>query len=413
MKKYYKETDVAFSINSNTNQKKINDTITPNGNVLKKFEVPVLTEDGIKEDKFSAYASSYFIGITSFMACEAFATSGSLESNNEWISEYNYASVDNYWGFYNPKPLVVRSIVYYGNAGFRSSKREIGKLIGSNTGEFTGEEELISEFNIKAEITKNRFLIDCSNNNKPFKYHRITWSESTGSAVYHAGNYNVIYVGDLTLDAYELNDDYLSEYAKSINIKQHVVTSVDGKLIVIPEQNYNVSKLSSGKYYVFSNTERRKIELLSGEYIISKTMPKMKENNIIWLDNSTFPLELNYITPDNIIKKNNLVKIGYLEILDGLIIDYCNDMFNEMKAKKKVVISNKYKCGCQNRKAFLPELKNIIYYKYLSEDKRDVVQTDKNDFDFYTIRPNFNISEGGIMCLEGLKNNKYTDIKGD
>ena len=360
MKKYYKESDVTGSINSSSELSRVNNIITVNGAILKPFVQPILSANGTLGGDVFAVAdddtAKFNPGAQQSPAWCAFDESETTGMQLHWCIIW-----------YNPKPLLMSKFTYLTDGYYREDHHEKIVLYGSNTGEFAGEEE-ITRNEAVVTLEKETITVDIPDNTKAYKYHKLFWEETTGwtlsgSVAPWLYNHNVPHVFDIKfILAYEVeaNGD---DYAKSLNIKQHTVTDLSGKFVIIPAQEFDVTTLENGIYYLYSNTETKKVEAL---------------------------------TVETELHKDNLVKIGSLKLVSNhLIVDCYNDEFNAIKKEHQYHFGN-YKCGFNGGKTYLPVVPEFMYYKNTNSG---VKEADKSNYDFFVVRPSFNVQDGGVMCF--------------
>ncbi len=396
MKKYYKESDVAGSINSSSELSRVNNTISVNGLMLPTFIQPLLTEAGtLGGDSFavSQDSISYPTGAQNAPAWRAFDG-----NENTWMQWHFYIIM------YNPKPLLIKEFTYITEGRYLDMKEKI-VLYGSDTGEFNGEEELIGRNIASVTEAKQTIVAKFPENKSVYKYHKIFWEETTGWAncgtVYpYLWDCNVPHIAEVRLsETYEVDSNQRDNYAKSIKVKEHVVTSFDGDFYVIPEQEFNIYNLENGRQYLFSNVKTKKIEALKGTFIASPNQPlyNSETGNIIWLDTSNqSKLKLYYISEEGKTEKTDLVKLGYVDlVVDRFITNLVNDEFNSVKKGHQYYLGN-YKCGFNGGKTYMPVFPEFAYYKNTSSG---VKKADKSNYDFFVVRPSFNVQDGGVMCF--------------
>ena len=367
MKKYYKESDVAGSINSSSELSRVNNTITVNGATLKPFVQPILSANGTLGGDVFAVAdddtAKFNPGAQQSPAWCAFDESETTGMQLHWCIIW-----------YNPKPLLMSKFTYLTDGYYREDHHEKIVLYGSNTGEFAGEEEEITRNEAVVTLEKETITVDIPDNTKAYKYHKLFWEETTGwtlsgSVAPWLYSHNVPHVFDIKfILAYEVeaNGD---DYAKSLDIKQHVVTDVNGNLFIIPAQEFDVTTLENGVYYLYSNTETKKVEALLVE----------TEN-----------------------KKDNLVKIGGLKLASNhLIVDCYNEEFNAIK-KEHTYNFEKLKCiyDKEKDKTYMLKVPDFVRYKIDEDGGGTVEETHGADYDFFVVRPSFNVNDGGLICFK-------------
>ena len=415
MKKYYKEKELAFSINSSEEISTENKTITANGLIAPTFEQPTMSSNGVLGgDSFAVKESSSYGGQVGYLAFDGKASTGVV--SNEAENTYNLI-------IYNPTPLLITGISY-DTDGYYTSERYFNAdrdehiiLYGSNTGEFTGEEEAVTEYTTKTKTEKWVVETEIPGNIKAYKYHKLQWLQSSRYAIrnydgyywhYHYGTYGVM---EIRLSAYEFDPTKRDDYAKSINIKEHVVTSIEGDFYIIPEQDFYIYNLENGRQQIFSNVKTKQVEALEGTYVVSQNQPlfNSETGNIVWLDTSNkSKLKLWHITKNGKEEKTDLVRIGYVDlVVDRFITTIHNVEFNAQKDMREHIITTetinkKYKCFRDGNKVMLFSFPQYLKYKFTEGGVED---TKGADYDFFTVRPNFNIPVGNVCAFSENSSN--------